>query len=349
MNALTHRGVLAAIGAAALFGAGTPVAKLLLAHTSPWLLAGVLYLGSGLGLWVWRLLSGAPTVSLQRAELGWLAGAVVAGGMLGPLLLMTGLAGMAAADASLLLNAEGVFTALLAWFVFKENFDRRIALGMVAIVAGAAILSWPDKSGVGALWPSLTVLGACLAWAVDNNLTRKVSVADASFIAMTKGLVAGATNLALAFATGATWPSAAVVAGAGLLGLLSYGTSLVLFVVALRHLGTARTGAYFSVAPFFGAVLAIGLLGEPVTLQLVLAGVLMAIGVWLHLTEKHGHRHAHEPLEHSHEHDHDAHHRHVHSDGSPATAKHTHWHRHEPMVHSHDHYPDIHHQHPHPH
>lgn len=351
MNALSHRGVLAAIGAAALFGAGTPVAKLLLAHTSPWLLAGVLYLGSGAGLWVWRLISRAPRIRLQRAELGWLAGAVVAGGMLGPLLLMTGLAGMAAADASLLLNAEGVFTALLAWFVFKENFDRRIALGMVAIVAGAAILSWPGKAGATALWPSLAVLGACLAWAVDNNLTRKVSVADASFIAMTKGLVAGTTNLALAFATGATWPSGAVVAGAGLLGLLSYGTSLVLFVVALRHLGTARTGAYFSVAPFFGAVLAIGLLGESLTLQLVLAGVLMAIGVWLHLTESHGHRHLHEQLEHSHEHDHDhdEHHRHVHADGSPATAKHTHLHRHEPMVHSHDHYPDIHHQHPHPH
>lgn len=349
MNVFSRRGILAAIGAAALFGAGTPVAKMLLAHTSPWLLAGVLYLGSGLGLWVWRWLSRAQTVLLQRAEVGWLAAAVVAGGIVGPLLLMTGLAGMAAADASLLLNAEGVFTALLAWFVFKENFDRRIALGMVAIVAGAAVLSWPERSGIGALWPSLSVLGACLAWAVDNNLTRKVSGADASFIAMTKGLVAGSTNLALAFATGATWPSAAIVAGAGFLGLLSYGTSLVLFVVALRHLGTARTGAYFSVAPFFGAALAISSLGEPLTVQLVLAGGLMAIGVWLHLTESHGHRHAHESLEHIHEHDHDAHHLHVHADGSPATVRHMHWHRHDPMVHSHDHYPDIHHQHPHPH
>lgn len=348
MNALTHRGVLAAIAAAALFGAGTPVAKLLLAHTSPWMLAGFLYLGSGVGLWVWRLLSRAPEVRLQRTELGWLAGAVVAGGMLGPLLLMTGLTGMAAADASLLLNAEGVFTALLAWFVFKENFDRRIALGMIAIMAGAAILSWPGNAGVGALWPSLAVLGACLAWAVDNNLTRKVSVADASFIAMTKGLVAGATNLALAVATGATWPASGVVAGAALLGLLSYGTSLVLFVVALRHLGTARTGAYFSVAPFFGAVLAIGVLGEPLTVGLVAAGILMAIGVWLHLTERHRHWHAHEPLEHSHEHEHDAHHQHAHADGSSDATRHAHWHRHEPLAHEHEHFPDIHHQHPHP-
>jgi len=349
MKILDHPGVLAAIGAAALFGAGTPVAKILLAHASPWLLAGVLYLGSGAGLWVWRKLSGAPAVQLRRAEVGWLAGAVAAGGMAGPLLLMTGLAGMSAADASLLLNAEGVFTALIAWFVFKENFDRRIALGMIAIVAGAAVLSWPGRAGAGGLWPSLAVLGACLAWALDNNLTRKVSVADASFIAMTKGLVAGTTNLALALATGASWPPVIVVAGAGLLGLLSYGISLVLFVVALRHLGTARTGAYFSVAPFFGAVLAVGLLGEALTLQLVLAGVLMAVGVWLHLTERHRHLHTHEPLEHSHEHEHDEHHRHAHTDGSPDAVRHAHWHRHQPLTHEHEHYPDIHHQHPHPH
>ncbi|MFS2099652.1 DMT family transporter [Variovorax sp. Varisp85] len=347
MSILFHRGVSAALGAAALFGAGTPFAKLLLAHASPWLLAGVLYLGSGIGLLIWRLASRAPAVRLQRAEAGWLAGAMIAGGMLGPLLLMTGLAGMAAADASLLLNAEGVLTALIAWFAFKENFDRRIAWGMVAIVAGAMVLSWPSEARAGALWPSLAVLGACLAWALDNNLTRKVSVTDASFIAMTKGLVAGATNLALAVATGASWPSAVVLASAGVLGLLSYGTSLVLFVIALRHLGTARTGAYFSVAPFFGAVVAIGLLGEPFTLQLALAGVLMAIGVWLHLTESHGHLHMHEPLEHAHEHEHDEHHQHAHADGTPVAAKHAHWHRHEPVVHAHTHYPDVHHRHTH--
>lgn len=349
MNTLAHPGVVAALGAAALFGAGTPVAKLLLAHTSPWLLAGLLYVGAGLGIFLWRLLTRAPHLQLQRSEFVWLAGGVMAGGMLGPVLLMTGLAGMKAADSSLLLNAEGVFTALLAWFVFRENFVRRIAWGMAAIVAGAVILSWPRQAAVDELWASLAVLGACLAWAVDNNLTRKVSVADASFIAMTKGLVAGTTNLVLAVATGATWPPSEVVAAASLLGLLSYGTSLILFVIALRHLGTARTGAYFSVAPFFGAVLSIGLVGEPLTLRLGLAGSLMAIGVWLHLTEHHGHPHSHDPLEHRHEHDHDDHHQHPHADGRAAATRHTHWHRHAPMVHSHEHYPDIHHRHPHPH
>lgn len=349
MDALKNRGVLAALGAAALFGAGTPVAKLLLAHSSPWLLAGILYLGSGLGLLLYRLLTRPPPVELRRAELGWLAGAVIAGGVLGPLLLMSGLAGMAAADASLLLNAEGVFTALLAWFVFKENFDRRIAVGMVGIVAGAVVLSWPGRTGAGAYLPSLAVLGACLAWAVDNNLTRKVSVTDASFIAMTKGLAAGATNLVLALATGASWPPPGIVAAGALLGFLSYGTSLVLFVVALRHLGTARTGAYFSVAPFFGAVLAVGLFAQPLTLRLVAAGALMALGVWLHLTERHAHVHTHEAMEHSHEHVHDDHHQHLHEDGVAAEGKHTHWHRHAPMTHAHEHYPDVHHQHPHPH
>ncbi|MBS0452675.1 MAG: EamA family transporter [Proteobacteria bacterium] len=350
MNALRHRGVLAALGAAALFGAGTPVAKLLLAYSSPWLLAGILYLGSGLGLLLYRVLTHAPAVQLKRAELRWLAGAVIAGGMLGPLLLMSGLSGMAAADASLLLNAEGVFTALLAWFVFKENFDRRIAIGMLAIVAGAVVLSWPGgRAGGSALWPTLAVLGACLSWAVDNNLTRKVSVTDASFIAMTKGLAAGATNLVLALATGASWPSTGIVAGGALLGFLSYGTSLVLFVIALRHLGTARTGAYFSIAPFFGALLAVGAFAEPLTLRLLLAGALMATGVWLHLTERHGHVHTHEPMEHTHEHVHDEHHQHAHEEGVAAEGKHTHWHRHAPMTHEHEHYPDIHHQHPHPH
>ncbi|UUC92015.1 DMT family transporter [Comamonas sp. C11] len=349
MNVLANRGVVAALSAAVLFGAGTPAVKILLEHASPWLMAGILYLGSGIGLLIYRLITKAPTVSLKRNEIGWLAGAVIAGGMMGPLLLMTGLSAMAATDASLLLNAEGVLTAVLAWFVFKENFDRRIALGTVAIVAGAVVLSWPSQTGSASLWPTLAVLGACLSWGIDNNLIRKVSTADASFIAMMKGLAAGATNLLLALATGAAWPSPGIVALGSVIGFLSYGTSLVLFVIALRYLGTARTGAYFSIAPFFGAVLAIVLLGEPASPRLLVAGVLMGIGVWLHLTETHQHEHTHESLEHSHEHEHDEHHQHVHALGLPATGKHTHLHTHETMTHTHEHFPDIHHQHDHKH
>lgn len=341
------RGVVAALGAALLFGAGTPFAKLLLSRTDPWLLAALLYLGSGTGLWLLRRVRGSPSVRPSTQEWGWLAGATLAGGVIGPVLLMFGLASTPATGASLLLNAEGVLTALLAWFVFRENFDRRIALGMLAIVAGAVLLSWPRESaGYGGLG-ALAVVGACLAWAIDNNLTRKVSLSDASFIAMVKGLAAGSTNLLLAWWLGATWPGGSTLASAALLGFLSYGASLVLFVVALRHLGTARTGAYFSVAPFFGALLGVLTLGEPITPVLVAAGCLMALGVWLHLTEQHGHLHTHEPMEHTHEHVHDEHHQHAHAGGMADGGHHSHAHVHAATTHSHAHYPDAHHRHTH--
>lgn len=339
-------GVPAALGAALLFGAGTPLAKWLLDAVDPWLLAGLLYLGSGVGLTFYRRLSHAPAVRLPRNELPWFAGAILAGGIVGPVLLMIGLTGMPASGASLLLNAEGVFTALLAWFVFKENFDRRIALGMLAIVTGAVVLSWPGEARFAGRWPTLAVLGACLAWGVDNNLTRKVSLMDASWIASVKGLVSGAVNLILAFSLGASMPALPNLAGAMVVGLLAYGVSLTLFVVGLHHLGTARTGAYFSVAPFFGALLAL-LIGESVTMTLLMSGVLMALGTWLHLTEHHEHGHSHEEMVHNHEHIHDEHHQHEHDYPATPGSKHRHQHRHEPLTHVHPHFPDVHHQHRH--
>lgn len=253
---------------------------------------------------------------------------------------------MPASDASLLLNAEAVFTALLAWFAFKENFDRRIAIGMIVIVLGAVVLSWPDEARLSSVWPAFAVLGACFAWGLDNNLTRKVSLSDASWIACVKGLVAGSVNLVLAFVLGATPPPIPNVAGAMVVGFFAYGVSLALFVVGLRHLGTARTAAYFSIAPFFGAALAIAM-GEPVTLPLLLAGGLMALGVWLHLTEQHEHEHMHEVLEHSHAHVHDEHHQHSHEPLVSSGTPHAHWHRHEALSHTHAHFPDVNHRHSH--
>ena len=348
-------GASAALAAALLFGASTPLAKMLLAHTDPWLLAALLYLGSGIGLWLLRRGRHAPAVRLPPGERVWLAGAVASGGVLGPVLLLFGLSGMPAAGAALLLNLESVFTALLAWFVFRENFDRRIAMGLLAIVAGTIVLSWPGPGtwavgGWRALWPALAVIGACLAWGLDNNLTRKVSLVDASYIAMVKGLMAGATNLALALLLGSPWPGAVVVWAAGTLGFVAYGASLVLFVLGLRHLGAARTGAYFSVAPFFGALLALGLLGESPTLQFLLAGALMAVGVALHLSERHAHRHSHDPVDHDHLHAHDAadlHHDHSHDPPVAPGTRHSHRHRHPASMHSHPHFPDAHHQHRH--
>jgi drug/metabolite transporter (DMT)-like permease len=345
MNSWRNPGALAALGAALLFGVGTPAAKLLLGPVSPWLLAGLLYLGSGLGLTLLRMLRPTSAVHLQPQETKWLAGAILAGGVAAPILLMWGLSRMPASAASLLLNAEGVLTALLAWFVFRENFDRRIALGMGLIVAGALVLSWPHDASVATALPALAVIAACFFWALDNNLTRKVALVDATFIAMTKGLVAGAANVAIAWTMGATFPPAEILVGAGALGFVSYGLSLVLFVLALRQLGTARTGAYFSIAPFAGALIAIPLLGEKITAILIIAGLLMAAGVWLHLTEHHEHKHLHQALEHEHEHIHDEHHQHEHAD--PVIGSHTHLHRHEPLTHSHSHYPDAHHRHDH--
>lgn len=314
------------------------------------MLAGLFYLGSGMGLSLYRLLSGATPVRLAQGEAGWLAGAVLAGGVIGPVLLMTGLSSMPASGVSLLLNAEAIFTALLAWIAFRENFDRRIALGMGAIALRAVVLSWPDDLSFAGLWPTLAILGACFAWGVDNNLTRKVSLNDATWIAAVKGLAAGSVNLVLAFAIGDRLPSMTLMGGAMVVGFLAYGVSLALFVVGLRQLGTARTGAYFSVAPFFGAALALAS-GEALTLRLLAAGALMGIGVWLHLTEHHEHVHAHEAMEHEHEHTHDVHHQHDHPDQPGLKLgtgqKHSHRHYHQPMEHQHAHFPDVHHRHGH--
>uniref|UniRef100_UPI001356A82F DMT family transporter n=1 Tax=Cellulomonas citrea TaxID=1909423 RepID=UPI001356A82F len=285
-----------------------------------------------------------------RGERRWLVGAVAAGGVAGPVLLMAGLSSMPASGASLLLNAEGVLTAVLAWVVFREPADRRVVLGMLAIVAGAVVIAVPTgQAQVGSVWPVLAVLGACACWALDNNLTRKVSHVDATWLVTVKGAVAGPTNLVLALLLGAHLPTAGSTAAAMALGFVSYGLSLVLFIVGLRHVGTARAGAYFSVAPFFGAVLAVAL-GDAVTWQLLLAGALMALGTWLHLTEAHGHAHTHEAVTHEHGHTHDdGHHEHSHHGDGPVgpDGQHRHLHTHAPLTHSHEHYPDTHHRHEH--
>jgi drug/metabolite transporter (DMT)-like permease len=351
----TSGGIAMALTAAILFGASAPFAKLLLASASPQLLAGLLYLGSGIGLsivWLRRRRSSevARETPLTKRDAPWLAGAIAFGGAIGPLLLMIGLSHTPASTASLLLNLEGVFTALLAWSVFHENFDRRIALGFLAIIAGGVALSWQGTASWGGMAGPLAVAGACLCWAIDNNLTQKVSAGDPVQIAMLKGLIAGTINTGIALFFGASSPSAPRLIAALTLGFLSYGVSLVTFVLALRQLGTARTGAYFSTAPFVGALLSLVVFREQPTLPLIIAAVLMGIGVWLHVSERHEHEHRHQAMDHEHPHIHDEHHQHVHSPTDPPVTDptpHVHRHRHEPMVHSHPHYPDIHHRHAH--
>jgi drug/metabolite transporter (DMT)-like permease len=341
-----------ALASAMLFGISTPVAKLLIGDgISPWLLAGLLYLGSGIGLGLVHAVGRhlgreSREASLQPSNLPWLGLVVVSGGVIGPALLMLGLATTPASSASLLLNLEGLATMLIAWVAFRENVDRRLLIGAAAILAGAVLLSWqggPEGFGMGAL----AIAGACLAWGIDNNLTRKLSSVDPVEIALTKGLVAGATNFAFALAAGAHLPSIPGIGAAALVGFFGYGVSLVLFVLALRHLGAARTGAYFSTAPFVGAVFSILIFDERVTDRLIAAGVLMGLGVYLHLSENHEHEHEHEALEHEHRHMHDAHHQHAHGPDDPAGEPHTHRHRHSPLRHQHPHYPDLHHRHGH--
>jgi drug/metabolite transporter (DMT)-like permease len=342
---------LVALAAAAMFAVSTPLAKLLVGDVGPWALAGLLYLGSGLGLsilfGVRRLAhGGAGEARLSRGDLPCLAGTVLFGGVLGPLLLLFGLAQTDAAAASLLLNLEAVFTLGLAWVIFHEHVDRRLFAGALAIVAGALLLSWQGRAGSGG-WGAGLIALACLSWAIDNNLTRKISAADPVVLAAIKGVVAGSINLGLAVGLGTTLPLLPVVGAAMLLGFVSYGLGLVLYIVALRHLGTARTGAYYGTAPFIGALASAIILGTPLTGTMLVAGLLMAFGAWLHLSERHGHLHHHDAIEHDHRHVHDAHHRHQHRPDDPPGEPHSHPHRHEPLDHAHPHWPDLHHRHRH--
>lgn len=343
-----------ALLSATLFGVSAPLAKSLLARSSPQMLAGLLYLGSGVGLmafWTLRrvtLRTRYPAEKpLGREDVPWLAGAYLAGGVLGPLLLMVGLMRTPASSASLLLNLEGVFTAVLAWTLFREHAPRRIILGMVFIVGGGLVISWEGRAGWAGTAGPLAVAGACLCWGIDNNLTQRVSGGDPVQVAGLKGLVAGSVNLALGLALGGADGGAGAVGAALLLGLVSYGISLVLFILALRDLGTARTGAYFSTAPFIGAAAAVLILREAVSGSLLAGGALMAVGVWLHLTERHKHFHVHKAVTHTHRHVHDEHHQHEHPPGTPTGEPHAHEHTHEALAHSHPHYPDLHHRHRH--
>jgi drug/metabolite transporter (DMT)-like permease len=351
---MPRRAILYALASAALFGISTPAAKVLLGTIDPAVLAGLLYCGAGIGIGLLRRLTprlfssaNARQAPLQRKDVPWLAAAIAAGGVVGPLLLMLGLARTEAATASLLLSLEGAATALLAWFVFHENFDRRVALGMICLVVGAVILSWSGTPSLQNVLGPLAILFACIVWGLDNNLTRKASLADPLQITEWKGLVAGPANILIGLCAGASIPWSPALLLAAVTGFFGYGLSLALYVLAIRDLGAARASAYFSTAPFLGAVVSVVALGENVTFALFAAGILMGLGVWLHVTERHEHEHIHDVTAHVHPHMHDEHHRHEHAPDDPAGEPHTHWHQHGPLRHAHPHTPDMHHVHRH--
>lgn len=251
-----------------------------------------------------------------------------------------------ASEASLLLNLEGVITTLVAAALFREAVGGRVWAAVALMLAAGLVLSWQPQEDFKLSPHAVAIVGACFCWALDNNLTRKISANDPVMLAMIKGLTAGSFNLALAFAFGLHFPATAPLAGALVVGFLGYGVSLVLFILALRHLGSARTSAHFSTAPFIGAAIAIFALGEPFTVSFGVALALMIAATWLVLTESHSHEHEHEYLAHTHRHVHDEHHQHAHR-GDEGPEPHAHWHEHPPLTHAHPHLPDLHHRHKH--
>ncbi|PYN85053.1 MAG: EamA family transporter [Candidatus Rokuibacteriota bacterium] len=340
--------ILNALIAALAFGLSAPLAKRLLDVVPPLFLAGLLYLGAGvfLGLarrfWPRRPASGRPLTARDR----WiLAGVVLTGGLLAPPLLLWGLARSSAMTTALLLNLEVVFTVLLAGIVFKEHLGARIAVAATVMAAGGVVLGWTPGDPASAAGAA-AVAGACLLWALDNNLTRLIAETDPLLLVEVKGLVAGMVNIVLAIAAGQAPPSPGTIASGLALGAVSYGTSLVLFILAMRELGAARAGAYFATAPFFGAAGGLLLLGESPTVGLLGAAALMALAAWLLVHERHVHRHVHPTGSHAHVHVHDEHHQHAHA-GWEGSEPHSHPHPTGPMEHEHPHTPDIHHDHGH--
>ena len=341
-----------ALLAALFFGCIAPGSKLLSQDLPPQSMAGIMYFFAGLGLFVILLMRRDIKVSfsrIQKADHKWFILATILGGISGPAFLTYGITHISGSSASLLLNLEAVFTSLIAWFIFREHFEKKIVYGMTLIVLGCLTLTLNSSgdSGSDSLLGFSLIGFACLSWGVDNNVTRNISHLDPVLVASFKGLIAGSSNLVLGYFLGERLALGIEILQIGVLGFLGIGVSLVAFIVSLGSIGTARTGAIFSTAPIIGSLLSILFLKESLSLPFSMALVLMAAGLWFHLSEDHGHKHTHKDLKHSHEHIHDDHHLHEHSVNDPKGEPHLHLHTHTLMTHTHAHFPDIHHQHDH--
>jgi drug/metabolite transporter (DMT)-like permease len=355
MRGIRKYPILQALGAAILFGASAPLSKILLEDTEPIILAGLLYLGSGVSAVILRFFRLASEkevpieADLTSHDIPWLAGAVIAGGILAPILLLLGLQSTPAATASLLLNLESVATVVIASFIFSEAIGKRVWWAMAFITVAGIALSLDLTARWGLSLGALAVISACFLWGLDNNLTRNVSAKDPLSIVAIKGLAAGSFSLLLGFILGNSLPSLSIIAQALLVGSFCYGVSITLFVLAMRSLGAARTGTLFATAPFVGAALSLVILREQPASLFFISLPLMILGVVLMLSESHAHSHPHELDEHDHCHSHpDIHHLHNHDSESLEEAlTHSHWHTHPTVVHVHAHTPDLHHRHPH--
>jgi drug/metabolite transporter (DMT)-like permease len=343
-----------ALLAATLFGASAPFSKLLLGNIPPLQLAGLLYLGCGIGLLLVKtiqvlLKKSSLEAHLQRTDLFWLLGAVCCGGILAPIALMFGLSHTPAATASVLLNFEAASTTLLAAFFFREHIVKWVIAAIVLLTLASIVLSLEFSGRFGFSPGALLVLLACILWGVDNNVTRNISAKDPVIIVIVKGLCAGSFSFLLSILTGSHIPNFSHAAFALVVGGLCYGASLLLFILALRDLGSARSSALFATAPFIGAVISFFVCKDVPTVQFIISIPLMIVGTFLLFRESHEHSHAHEMVEHDHFHDHtDGHHEHPHAESNADADKHSHKHFHDSVVHFHNHMPDIHHRHGHP-
>lgn len=355
MNNRKFYPILMALGAAILFGASAPVTKILLGQIEPIPLAAFLYLGSGIGLVVFQsinmilkkqVLSEAP---LKKPDLKWLLGAIIAGGVLAPIILLYSLKSTPASTASLLLNFETVATMLIAMLFFKEYAGRQVISAIVLITLASILLSWDFKNQWGISIGSLGIILACCCWGMDNNFTRNISLKNPFTIVTTKGIAAGSVSFTLALALGNQFPDIKIAVIAMVIGFFCYGLSIVLFVFAMRDLGSARTSALFGTAPFIGTLLSFVLLRDTVNKLYFFALPIMIFGAVLLLKENHEHEHKHKEIEHEHRHNHmDLHHTHEHDQEEiPRDQYHSHSHIHKEMEHAHAHSPDIHHRHEH--
>lgn len=346
------RPILFIIISASLFGISAPLAKLLLKDISPIAMAGLLYLGAFAGLALYSLLfqtkktKPQKSASLEKNDLPWLAGAIISGGIIAPICLMTGLTLVTGFSASLLLNLEGVATVLIAVLIFRENSGKRLWLALLTMTIAGVFLSWDPNTGKFNVIGSLLIVVATVGWGIDNNLTRKISDKNPIQISMIKGLIAGTISLSLALILDQKVIMGISIFYALLLGAFSYGLSLVFFVNALRGLGASRVGAFYSFGPFIGGLLSIVIFRDMTIWVIVPTLILMAVGVWLLINENHQHAHLHQSDTHNHSHRHDdMHHTHEHSE--VIEENHTHEHAHSEIAHVHEHFPDTHHRHTH--
>lgn len=350
MHALETRGPLLALLSAVLFGVSPPLAKLLMGNVSPFALAGLLYLGSGIGLGllailrrdkIWIQFNKLPALPFAK-----LAGAIISGGVLAPLCLAYAIRSGSASEISLLLNLETVMTMLIAWLIFREYIGIWVWTGMLFMITGAALIALTPSQHLTVSRSALFVIAACAFWGLDNNLTRGIDQLSANAIATVKGLFAGSFSLGLGLVLAPHAFAALPIFGLLALGAFSYGMSLILFIEALQRIGASRASTYFASGPFIGVIISIVILGESPPAYYWIAAVAMLVGLAVLLRERHIHEHAHQELLHRHRHLHDSHHAHEH-EGSQPPEPHDHWHRHKPVTHSHFHWPDLHHRHKH--